>query len=160
MSSWGDNPVANEALDPSIRPPSNFDARSNPFKVNGGGGQGLNPGGDLLSAYWLLRYLPVREAGSAAQSPLARNHIWLGDPPFSPEPRVEPSAETDTNDVAEHFTGSEMSDETITADATAGPQKKSSSKGCSAGPSGSVFPTFLLLLLVALALTATRRHYD
>lgn len=67
----GAHPIATEALDPSIRPPSNFDARSNPFLVNGGGSGGLNPGGDLHAAYWLLRYLQQRPKGVAVRSPYA-----------------------------------------------------------------------------------------
>lgn len=70
----GGHPIATEPLDPSIRPPSNFDARSDPFVVNGGGGPGLNPGGDLHAAYWILRFLPERPAGVAALSPRARDH--------------------------------------------------------------------------------------
>ncbi len=70
--------MADEALDPRIRPPSNFNARSNPFVVNGGGGKLLNPGGDLLAAYWMGRYFELSEAGSANISPNARDHMPLG----------------------------------------------------------------------------------
>ena len=73
VTNRGDKPIATEALDPSIRPPSNFDARSDPFEVNGGGGgTGLNPGGDLHTAYWLLRYLPFKLHGESSKSPFAR----------------------------------------------------------------------------------------
>jgi len=77
-------PLAAEALDPSIRPPSNFDARSNPFRVNGGGGNRLNPGGDLLAAYWMGRYMEQLPAGETHVSPNVRNHMPVGgevDPP-------------------------------------------------------------------------------
>ncbi|MBW2704128.1 MAG: hypothetical protein JRF33_25190 [Deltaproteobacteria bacterium] len=78
--------MATEALDPSIRPPSNFDARSNPFRVNGGGGLRLNPGGDLLTAYWLGRYFQQRETGEAAISPHALEHMPLGGWPDGGDP--------------------------------------------------------------------------
>jgi len=45
------------ALPKRLRPPSNFEWRSDPRSVNGGGGIRLNPGGDLRSAYWLGRIL-------------------------------------------------------------------------------------------------------
>lgn len=66
--------MASAALDPSIRPPSNFDARSNPFAVNGGGGDRLNPGPDLLAAYWMGRFFEMNSAGSANVSPHVRDH--------------------------------------------------------------------------------------
>jgi hypothetical protein len=75
--------MATEALHPSIRPPSNFDARSNPFRVNGGGGFRLNPGGDLLAAYWLGRYMQAESPGGTNRSPNAREHgpvaAWPAD---------------------------------------------------------------------------------
>lgn len=86
-------PIAKEALDPSIRPPSNFDARSDPFVVNGGGGRAINPGGDLHAAYWLLRWLPERAEGEVARSPNARVHrpvVDLAD--AAPEPGPDADA--------------------------------------------------------------------
>jgi hypothetical protein len=74
----GDEPMADEALDPSIRPPSNFDSRSNPYAVNGGGGNLLNPGGDLLAAYWVARFMEANTAGTANVSPFARDHMPVG----------------------------------------------------------------------------------
>lgn len=67
--------LATEALDPSIRPNSDFNARSNAFHVNGGGdGRMLGPGGDLLAAYWMARALDVQPPGSWNRSPFARTH--------------------------------------------------------------------------------------
>jgi len=67
--------LATEALDPSIRPNSDFNARSNAFHVNGGGdGLLLAPGGDLLAAYWIARALEVQPSGTANRSPFARPH--------------------------------------------------------------------------------------
>lgn len=161
MSSWGDHPVADEALDPSIRPPSNFDARSNPFQVNGGGGSGLNPGGDLISAYWLLRYLPVRETGLAAQSLNARDHIWLGEGPPVVEPEVESSPDVVPEaDVpaSSDLTSNDAPDETLDAAAEDEPKKKKDG-GCSAAPDAPPAGHLLLVLLsLALLGTATIRR--
>jgi len=56
--------LAEEALDPTIRPNSDFNARSNPFHVNGyGDPTRLNPGGDLLAAYWISRALEMKPYG-------------------------------------------------------------------------------------------------
>jgi hypothetical protein len=76
--------MARESLHPSIRPPSNFDARSNPFAVNGGGGGDLlNPGGDLLASYWIARYMQAG-GGSDNRSPHARAHRPVGGWPVGP----------------------------------------------------------------------------
>jgi len=56
------------ALPKRLRPPSNFEWRSDPRSVNGGGSIRLDPGGDMLSAYWLGRAMST---GSNV-SPLAR----------------------------------------------------------------------------------------
>jgi MYXO-CTERM domain-containing protein len=77
--------MADEALHPSIRPPSNYDSRSNPFAVNGGGGDLLNPGGDLLAAYWVGRYMEASAAGQSNRSPFAATHMPIGGwPPDEP----------------------------------------------------------------------------
>ena len=68
-------PNRNEARDPlpkRLRPPSNFEWRSDPRSVNGGGGIRLNPGGDFRSAYWLGRILLDASSGTANISPVAR----------------------------------------------------------------------------------------
>lgn len=80
--------LATEALHPSIRPPSNFDARSNPFEVNGGQTGDvtrLNPGPDLLAAYWIARYQQANAAGKANVSPFARDHMPIGGWPDQPD---------------------------------------------------------------------------
>jgi len=75
----GDAWLAEEALDPSIRPLSDFNARSNAFHVNGDGdGLRLNPGGDLLAAYWIARALDLGAPGTSNLSPFARPHIRVG----------------------------------------------------------------------------------
>lgn len=55
-----------------LRPPSNFEWRSDPYAFNGGGGDRLNPGGDFLGAYWLGRFLPRNTPYVADVSPAAR----------------------------------------------------------------------------------------
>ena len=80
MNSRG-NWMATEALHPSIRPTSNFDARSNPFEVNSGGSDRLNPGGDLMASYWFARFMQKNPAGEVNVSPQARDHIPVGGGP-------------------------------------------------------------------------------
>jgi hypothetical protein len=55
-----------------LRPPSNFEWRSDPRSVNGGGGVRLNPGGDFRSAYWMGRALLADPDPDANLSPFAR----------------------------------------------------------------------------------------
>jgi len=75
----GEKPKATEALDPSIRPCSDFNARSDSFEVNGGGdGLRLNPGGDLRAAYWIARYMEARGPGEYNLSPHVRDHMPAG----------------------------------------------------------------------------------
>ena len=56
----------------AIRPPTDFDWRSSPYDVNGGGGMGLEPGGDFNAAYWLGRFLRRGTDASINTSP----HAW------------------------------------------------------------------------------------
>ena len=132
--------MATEALDPSIRPTSNFDARSNPFSVNGGGNPlSLNPGGDLLAAYWISRYMQASPAGSANRSPFAREHIPVGG-----------SVEEETE--SEGLEGGDGDEESMENDVTAdgdGQQntkaKQDNADGCSTSP---VLPLGLCLFLL------------
>ncbi|HEU0034408.1 MAG TPA: hypothetical protein VFQ53_27485 [Kofleriaceae bacterium] len=55
-----------------VRPPSNFEWRSDPRDVNGGGSIRLDPGGDFRSAYWMGRILLDATAGADNLSPVAR----------------------------------------------------------------------------------------
>ncbi len=48
---------ADTPLPRELRPASNYDWRSSPYRVNGGGTMRLEPGGDFHAAYWLGRYL-------------------------------------------------------------------------------------------------------
>ncbi len=90
--------MATEALHPSIRPPSNFDSRSNPFQANGGGGLRLNPGGDLLATYWWGRYMSASAAGESNTSPFARDHIPLGGSIAASADGDEDDAEVESSD--------------------------------------------------------------
>jgi hypothetical protein len=63
------------AVDPvpmRIRPPSNFEWRSDPHRVNGGAGDRLNPGGEIVCAYWMGRFLTAAADGLDNISPDAR----------------------------------------------------------------------------------------
>ena len=71
-------PGSDHARDPlpkRLRPPSNFEWRSDPRSVNGGGSIRLNPGGDFRSAYWMGRVLLAAPSGAANVSPVARARI-------------------------------------------------------------------------------------
>ena len=171
-------PVATEALDPSIRPPSSFDARSDPFEVNGGGGNDINHGGDINSAYWMLRWLPVQAAGSYALSPNARKHMPIGGVPVMPEtvevanepvPEESPEAAVETgpepsDDVP---SGEEVAaDVVVEADATAAQDvpavEVSTSSGCAAGSgpgADGVRQGAAFLALAAVAWAVSRRRF-
>ncbi len=53
----GGSVVATSAVPIGVRPDTNFAWRSDPFAVNGGASNLLNPRGDWLAAYWLARLL-------------------------------------------------------------------------------------------------------
>ncbi len=146
--------MATEALDPSIRPPSNFDARSNPFQVNGGGGSRLNPGGDLLASYWIVRALEAKAPGEANRSPFAREHMPLGGWPENPEPVAEPTADVVTApDAGSRGVDTPPTAETVAEpmDADPGvPSESSPASGCTAGTNPVAGWWLLVLMLLAL----------
>jgi hypothetical protein len=76
----GGGVAAEDPVPMSIRPPSNFEWRSDPRSVNGGGGIRLNPGGDFRSAYWMGRLLQVSSNGDDNISEVARNRDGTGGP--------------------------------------------------------------------------------
>jgi len=156
--------VSNTALDPSIRPPSNFDARSDPFELNGGGGLRLNPGGDLLAAYWMGRFLTLNPEGQGGKSPKVRTHMEV--PGLEPPADASPEVAEATDDVIENDvvvvadvsadTGSDAVQDadsgSTAADAATGTDNGANGdgSGCSATPgSHSVLPLVLLLLGIA-----------
>jgi hypothetical protein len=80
----GGSPVAMAPVPIRIRPPSNFEHRSDPHDVNGGGGNRLNPGADMVAAYWMGRLLRA-SGGDDNVTPSPR-------PPFAWTPRSERDA--------------------------------------------------------------------
>ncbi len=64
--------LSRDPLPKRLRPPSNFEWRSDPRSVNGGGGVRLNPGGDFRSAYWMGRILLATPDPDGNVSPRAR----------------------------------------------------------------------------------------
>ncbi len=84
----GGGQVAQDVLPKRLRPPSNFEWRSDPHDFNGGGGNRLNPGGDFRGAYWLGRFLQRSADNSDNISPFARDR-WGGGPPDVLEEVVE-----------------------------------------------------------------------
>ncbi len=171
--------LAEEALDPAIRPRSDFNARSNPFRVNGGGdGRRLNPGGDLLAAYWIARALDALPEGQANLSPFARTHLPVGGVTGGEEgPEAGPDAPAEGPPVPD--AGPAQDDlgvapaeggESAAGDADAvpvdtvepgcePPKCRTSRGGCRAGPSswnGTWFLLVLMTLLVARVLRSAR----
>lgn len=70
--------VAEMPVPIAIRPPSNFEHRSDPHRVNGGGGSRLNPAGDMYTAYWMGRLLLASSDPDANLSPHARPPLpWM-----------------------------------------------------------------------------------
>src|SRR6185503_14201939 len=67
--------LSRTALPKRLRPPSNFEWRSDPRSVNGGGGIRLDPGGDFRAAYWMGRVLLAASAGKTNLSPHARPRV-------------------------------------------------------------------------------------
>ena len=54
---WNDQLVAEEPVPMSVRPPSNYFWRSNPYAINGDGdGTMLLPAVDFRFAYWMARW--------------------------------------------------------------------------------------------------------
>jgi MYXO-CTERM domain-containing protein len=80
VPSRGGGVAAVDALPKHIRPTSNFEWRSDPRTVNGGGSNRLNPGGDFRAAYWLGRYLVASASAEDNISPIARNPDGSGGP--------------------------------------------------------------------------------
>ncbi len=172
------------ALDPGLRPPSNFDSRSSPFDVNGGGGLYLNAAGDLMCAWWLLQWMESRSGWMPAQSPYARSHDPMM-PPVEPSPEsgFEPSgdvisqpdtqpqevvAEISTPDaevpadvpVMDVVAGTDANPADATQqDVAVAPGSSEKDSGCSAQPISSPAKGGALLLMTALfVMLAMRRR--
>jgi hypothetical protein len=168
-----DDPVSTIALDPSIRPPSNFDARSDPFEVNGGGGLRMNPAGDLLAAYWMGRFLDLNPVGQAGKSPFVRTHIPVPghEPVADPTPEtaeevqsdvIEP-ADTTAPDAREDVAGLDQGSadqgnpvNDVVTETDDGTVDKGGS-GCSAANGAAPAGPLFILILLPLALASIRR---
>ena len=155
--------VATEALSPHIRPPSNYISRSNPFTVNAGGGLRLNPAGDMLAAYWMMRYLERRDSGLPNCSQHAREHVPLFPPEPEPEPAPEPVPEPEPDVTAEIVPAVEVVSDLAAEDVVAAVDPPTSSGGKSGGCSAGVTPVgsgwgLFLVLLFALAVFAIRKE--
>jgi hypothetical protein len=91
---WGGAPVATALVPLTVRPDSNFLWRSDPYGVNAGGGNRLNPRGDWLAAYWLGRLLdrdPAKNASPASTPPIPIPPPGAeGEPPRDPAPAATP----------------------------------------------------------------------
>jgi hypothetical protein len=142
--------LAEEALDPQVRPNSDFNARSNPFHVNGyGEPTRLNPGGDLLAAYWISRALELKPFGQWNVSKNARQYkkLEVSEDSFISE-EVESADFVESVDT--RIDASEVGDTSSIGQQTNSKQ----SGGCIA--SGSVAPSgasvFLILLWFLMVL--------
>lgn len=89
----GGGPVTEEPVPMRIRPPSNFEWRDDPHRVNGGGGDRLNPAGDFHAAYWMGRFLRRTEAGEDNLSPIARPPLWTTPPGQDAGPGADAGAD-------------------------------------------------------------------
>lgn len=109
---WGGSTVAKNLVPLGVRPDTNFLWRSDPFGVNGSGGNRLNPRGDWLAAYWLGRLLDrdpsknVLSRPGAPPSPPGSSGSSSGDPASSggtsgtgtpPPGASDPSDQADAN---------------------------------------------------------------
>ena len=100
VAGWGGAP---EALDPvpmPLRPPSNYEWRSDPRRVNGGGSSDLNPGADFRLAYWLGRLLQQTLDNDENLSPVVRNPDGTGGPRWPSDAGEPDSGTPDTGAAA------------------------------------------------------------
>lgn len=168
-------PLATEALDPSIRPNSDFNARSNPFRPNGNGNPTkLCPGGDLLGAYWMARYFEAGGGGTGNLSKNVLDHMPVGGS-ATPEPMPDVPGDEgpgpdaiDPPDVVVQVdpgvfdpgTGETVEADAAGPDATAldaGGGRLTAAGGCAAAGGAAGSPTAGLLLAWMLGMLGTRR---
>lgn len=125
----GGSLVARDVVPLAIRPHSDFEHRSDPHRVNGGGGSTLDPGGDIVASYWLGRLLD-RAGGTTNVSSSARDPL-----PWTP--------------ASERDAGTSAIDAGASEDAGAGPAPAASC-GCHAGARARTPLGLLLLALLAM----------
>ena len=137
---WGGNVVAKNLVPLSVRPDTNFLWRSDPFGVNAGGGNRLNPRGDWLAAYWLGRLLdrdPSKNVISRTAAP--------PPPPGSTDEATSSSGGDPNGDPSP--TSSSSGD---------APSSSQSDGGCATSSSASVGSTSTPLALALGVLAALR----
>ncbi len=158
----GNDLVASTPLPKRLRPPSNFEWRSDPYSVNDIEWKTLDPGGDFLAAYYMARLFQRTADNQVNLSPfrVAPPSGWTSDPaPEGVEDVADVPAEvTGTPDVP--AAGDVVDDSTDTAgggdvpavaDAGTDVGKASSGGGgCSAG-GGRPVSLAGMLLVMALA---------
>ncbi len=120
------------AVDPvplAIRPPSNFEHRSDPHRVNGNGGSRLDPGGDIVAAYWLGQLL-LRTGGTSNVSPHARDPL-----PYVPAsmrdagPRPDAATVTDAGEAMTIDAGADVVPPTASCQcALHGPRRRTATR--------------------------------
>jgi len=137
----GDSVVALEPLAKRLRPPTNFEWRSDPHAVNGGGGSRLNPGGGFHAAYWMGRFLEEGSTGFDNVSDSARDPL-----PWTP---TRPDAGPGSDGGADADVGADAGDAGTTPPSDDG-------CGCSSAPDRS-HASNLLFALVALLFVRRRR---
>ncbi len=146
------DPIATEALHPSIRPNSNFNARSSSFFVNGGGNDRLNPGGDLLASYWIMRFMQTTAPGETNLSPNARDRTPPGAGGTSGSGGSSGSSGTGgAVGMAGNPSGG-------SAGAAGNGASSSGSGGCGCRAAGSASSRAWMLVLAVAALAGARRR--
>jgi len=152
--SHGNDPVSKVVLPKKLRSPSNYEWRSDPHEVNGGGGSRLNPGGDFLGAYWIGRTMKKTGDPRENRSPFLR-------PSFMPVETADEISVEQPVEVSEVFEESFIPDATEEKpdspdDNGVFPEEtKKSSSGCSMH-SGTL-PEFPLLFLIAVFIISASR---
>jgi hypothetical protein len=170
----GDSMVSDEVLPKKLRPPSNFEWRSDPHDPNGGGAKMINPGGDFLGAYWIGRIMKKTSDSKENRSPFLRPSFM----PVTPEPEefisgeqecetIEPDEEifpdavvgdlsenigdaAEIQDICEKESVQEITD--TSGDVVEKPKKSS---GCSMG---GTCPAEILLILFLSAILIRRER--
>lgn len=134
--------VAQDVVPLALRPHSDFEHRSDPHRVNGGGGSVIGPAGDIVAAYWLGRMLD-RAGGTTNVSASARDPL-----PWTPASARDAGVSRDagTND-----------DAAMGLDAATTPPPAASSCACRAGANRRPAAGLLVLALAGLVAMKRRR---
>ncbi len=139
---WNGIHVAKTLVPLTVRPDTNFLWRSDPFSVNGGPSNRINPRGDWLAAYWLGRLLD--------RDP-AKNIATKSTPPVTTTPNPE--------DTPPDPSSSSSSGSTPNGGDSMSPSAEDSG-GCGCKMHASTSPAFALGLLPLVALALRRRRQN